>query len=450
MEFDALRRHWDRLGRRDPLWAVLTHPDKRDGGWQPDQFFASGAAEIEAVLARARNRGMDVPRRSALDFGCGVGRLTQAMAAHFERADGVDISTAMVGKARDYNRHGQRCHYHVNVSEDLRLFADATFTFIYSTIVLQHMSPKFSLAYLAEFVRLLADDGLLVFQVPSHRVGVSTSGGAVASAVSGPLPAEACRARISTPLAGRLDLRATERTPVRVVVENRSDTTWPARATLDGRFQIAVANCWLTADGALVQRDDCRTWLPHDVRPGESIEVVLDVTAPAHDGDYRLSIDLVQEDVCWFAERGSEPLALACRITDGLPGPPLLLAPPPAPRPPAAPPFRERHPYLFRVLKATGARDAYWAGRRGLDRAKASRDDFIRARLHPRVNALRRAWDWWVRKPSEAVMEMHCVPRADVVAAVDRAGARVVDVEETLEDGGFYSCRYWVVKGHAP
>lgn len=446
MEFDVLRRHWDRLGRRDPLWAVLTHPDKRDGGWQIDQFFASGVAEIESVLARAVTRGVKVPRRSALDFGCGVGRLTQAMAAHFDRADGVDISTAMVRQARDYNRHADRCQYHVNAREDLRLFAEGTFTFIYSAIVLQHMAPKYATGYIAEFVRLLAADGLLVFQVPSHRVGVSARDGAVASSGAGPLPPAACRARISTPLSGPVNLRGTERMSVRVTVENRSEIVWPARATNDGRFQIAVANRWLTSDGALVQRDDFRAWLPHDVGPGESIEVVLDVTAPAHDGAYILSIDLVQEDVCWFAERGSEALQMQCRITGGQAGPPPIVEPPPMPPQPVASPFRERHPGLFRVLKATRLRDLYWAGRRGLDRVKAGRDDFIRARVHPRANALRRAWDWRVRKPDVAVMEMHCLPRAEVTATVERAGALIIDVEETLEAGGFYSCRYWITK----
>jgi hypothetical protein len=48
MRFPALRRHWERLGRRDPYWAVLTDPDKRGGGWNIDDFFRSGVDEIDA------------------------------------------------------------------------------------------------------------------------------------------------------------------------------------------------------------------------------------------------------------------------------------------------------------------------------------------------------------------------------------------------------------------
>jgi len=51
--------------------------------------------------------------------------------------------------------------------------------------------------------------------------------------------------------------------------------------------------------------DDGRARLPRDLKPGESVDVTLDVTAPAAPGSYLLDVDLVQERICWFAERGS-------------------------------------------------------------------------------------------------------------------------------------------------
>ena len=44
-----------------------------------------------------------------------------------------------------------------------------SFQCIYSNIVLQHVPPDVSVHYLGEFFRLLEPNGLLVFQLPSHR-----------------------------------------------------------------------------------------------------------------------------------------------------------------------------------------------------------------------------------------------------------------------------------------
>jgi len=167
MGLKHVQKTYDVLGERDPLWAVLSFPEAKGNRWDPEAFFARGRAEIEAVLADLAGRGLSVQRRRALDFGCGVGRLTQALAAHFEQVDGVDISRSMVERARSFNRFGERCRYHVNTVPDLSCFRDGAFDFIYSNITLQHMPPEASEAYMAEFVRLLAPGGLALFQVPS-------------------------------------------------------------------------------------------------------------------------------------------------------------------------------------------------------------------------------------------------------------------------------------------
>jgi len=164
--FDA---YWNALGRRDPFSAILL-PGARAAGWDADEFFATGVAEIDAVLTKAGDLGLSVPRRRALDFGCGVGRLTQAMARHFDRADGVDVSPSMLDLARQHNQHGERCVYHENGRPNLSLFEDGSFTFAYSVLVLQHMEPRYSHTYIRELLRVLAPGGLLVFQVPSRSM----------------------------------------------------------------------------------------------------------------------------------------------------------------------------------------------------------------------------------------------------------------------------------------
>src|SRR5438270_11146128 len=97
-----LERNWNLYGQADPMWAVRMAPDKQGGRWTPEEFFAAGEAEIATVLGHVNRLGR-APDFSgaALDFGCGVGRLTQALAGRFSVTYGVDISSAMVKRASD-------------------------------------------------------------------------------------------------------------------------------------------------------------------------------------------------------------------------------------------------------------------------------------------------------------------------------------------------------------
>lgn len=168
MKLDELQANWDKFGATDPLWGILAWPDKSENRWQIDEFFATGAAEIDGVLAYVAALGLTLREGAALDFGCGVGRLSQALAAHFQSVAGVDISPEMIELAGRYNRHPQRCRYYLNASDDLKIFGPGSFDFIYSNITLQHMQPRYSRAYMAEFLRLLTPGGVLVFQIPSR------------------------------------------------------------------------------------------------------------------------------------------------------------------------------------------------------------------------------------------------------------------------------------------
>jgi len=167
MTLDRLQRDWNDLAEVDPLWSILSEPDKRDGRWEIDAFFATGEHEIAEVLERGRRHGVPEQHERALDFGCGVGRLTRAMAAHFDACIGVDIAPGMIALARDWNAATRACTFSLNEADDLSLFPDAHFDFVYSRIVLQHVPPRASARYVGELVRVLRPRGLLVFELPS-------------------------------------------------------------------------------------------------------------------------------------------------------------------------------------------------------------------------------------------------------------------------------------------
>jgi len=167
-----LKQHeqdWNELAELDPYWAILTASGKRFGRWDSDEFFATGPPEVAGLMDRAAQLGHPEQRRRALDFGCGLGRVTRALADHFDECVGVDISEGMVTGARELNGGVQGVSFVVNVATDLRLFGDGSFDFVYSNIVLQHVPDRSAIeSYIAEFCRVLRPGGLLIFQLPSH------------------------------------------------------------------------------------------------------------------------------------------------------------------------------------------------------------------------------------------------------------------------------------------
>jgi SAM-dependent methyltransferase len=156
---------WDQLAADDPFWTILP---ERKGGWDAQEFMATGEREIEGVLEHVASLGVRLNLRRALDFGCGVGRLTQALATRFDETCGVDISPVMVQEAVRRNQYGDRCRYLVNVSDVLVGLEDASFDLVYSSLTLMHIEPALIRGYIAELLRVLASDGVLVFQLPTH------------------------------------------------------------------------------------------------------------------------------------------------------------------------------------------------------------------------------------------------------------------------------------------
>jgi len=164
---ERVRRQWTTLGEADPLWAILTQPDKRGGAWEHSAFFETGVSEINASITKAQGFG-PVHFGTAVDFGCGVGRLSQALAKHFERVVGVDISTSMINAAVGLNRCPERCEYLHNLTADLAVLADASADLVYSSITLQHMIPALAHQYIAEFFRVARSGAQVIFQLPSQ------------------------------------------------------------------------------------------------------------------------------------------------------------------------------------------------------------------------------------------------------------------------------------------
>lgn len=167
MVVDRDRHAWDDLAELDPYWAALTD-DARRGRRDPSGFVESGRREIERLLEHAATLGHPRERRAALDFGCGPGRLTRALAEEFQESVGVDVSPRMVEEARRLNADVENCRFVAGEGALLEL-DEGAFDLVYSNLVLQHVSdPEEVLAYVSGFVRALAPGGLAAFQLLTH------------------------------------------------------------------------------------------------------------------------------------------------------------------------------------------------------------------------------------------------------------------------------------------
>jgi SAM-dependent methyltransferase len=162
-----VQKQWTILGESDPLWAVLTRPEKRLGGWDEEEFFETGVREIAEVIENAR-RVSAVRFGTAVDFGCGVGRLSQALAEKFECVIGVDIAESMIREASHRNRFPDRCRYIHNTAANLTGLETHSADFVYSNITLQHVVPQLAHLYIQEFFRIARPGALVIFQLPSR------------------------------------------------------------------------------------------------------------------------------------------------------------------------------------------------------------------------------------------------------------------------------------------
>jgi ubiquinone/menaquinone biosynthesis C-methylase UbiE len=166
-DLERLRSTWRVLGDQDPLWAILSRPDKRGNRWNIDEFFKSGEVEIAGIENYCASLNRPEERNVALDFGCGVGRLTRALSTRYANVIGVDISSSMIDRAKELHADLPNVRFVENVQPDLRFLDDASVDFIYSVITLHHMPAALQRNYIAEFMRILSPRGLATFQIAS-------------------------------------------------------------------------------------------------------------------------------------------------------------------------------------------------------------------------------------------------------------------------------------------
>lgn len=138
----------------------------------------------------------------------------------------------------------------------------------------------------------------------SHQRG--NAGGFTYLLIDGPISSVALAHRLEV-AAAPLSLAPGARGAVKVTARNTGDFSWRRGATFP-------AYHLLSRRGEVLLYDGERTLLPRDVHPGETVEVEVGVVAPLDPGEYVVELDLVEEGVTWFKDRGSETRQVALTV----------------------------------------------------------------------------------------------------------------------------------------
>jgi len=150
---------WEELARREPHFAVLTREEFLRGRLTPEaleKFWASGEDDVRFLFELAK-----IQPEIAVDFGCGVGRLTRALAKRATRVIGVDASPTMLGIARE------NAAPNVMYSERLPDAADL----IVSLIVFQHIPAERGYELFRQLLRILRPGGVAAIHFALSRPG---------------------------------------------------------------------------------------------------------------------------------------------------------------------------------------------------------------------------------------------------------------------------------------
>jgi|SRR5579872_113691 len=164
---------WDDFARIDPYTYIMTHlpQGNREAFWQSGENVVS--EELVPVICKNA-----VSFGTALEIGCGVGRLVFPMATHFERVFGLDISPEMVRQAAALatqknitNARFLTLADYQSRPENLGLAAGSV-DFIYSLLVFQHIPEFRCIKDYFELVRLLLSPrGVAYLQFDTRPLG---------------------------------------------------------------------------------------------------------------------------------------------------------------------------------------------------------------------------------------------------------------------------------------
>ena len=166
-----MQTDWDGRAKRNALHYV--NCERRQ--WDIENFFLSGEQTVQTEILNDManiSQGNTPAEMRVLEIGCGVGRVTAALARVFGEVHAIDVSEEMVERARKFLSDVPNVSLYKNNGLDLTVLPDITFDFAFSHLVFQHIPSIEAIeGYLREVNHVLRPDGLFKFQVQGDPAG---------------------------------------------------------------------------------------------------------------------------------------------------------------------------------------------------------------------------------------------------------------------------------------
>lgn len=106
-EFKNLKDKWEDLGKEKPYWSVLANERYSKENLTEEnknRFYDSGKGEISRLYDFCEKAGVQFPKGSCLEYGCGLGRVSFQLAEIFQNVVGVDISQKHIEIAKEQKK----------------------------------------------------------------------------------------------------------------------------------------------------------------------------------------------------------------------------------------------------------------------------------------------------------------------------------------------------------
>ena len=154
---------WREIGASEPFFGVFTHERFLSQNLSPEvltEFWETGVDEIAYLRTVAATHFPGFNPQTAIDFGCGVGRLTRAIAGTVSSVTGVDVSPGMLEHAR------QGAPDNTNFQHEI---PQAPVDWIVSMIVFQHIFPTQGYQLFRALLEKLAPGGVMTLHFTIYK-----------------------------------------------------------------------------------------------------------------------------------------------------------------------------------------------------------------------------------------------------------------------------------------
>ncbi len=163
---------WERFGAEDPYYSVLnTEAYKKE--YLTDalraQVLETGETSTQTFLNFAQQHFNDMGMERALEFGCGVGRMSIALARRFQHICALDISPSMLIEAQANSQLLGVTNIEFALSDDNLSRAAGKFDFALSYLVFQHIPQKRGVQIIRQILGRLNPGGVAALHVTCYR-----------------------------------------------------------------------------------------------------------------------------------------------------------------------------------------------------------------------------------------------------------------------------------------